>query len=180
MSIASMEARVSTIPAEDSLTSVVAPGGTVRSDPAGHSMRDQSPQGVVRVAGWGTAMAEADEVSVRLRNIEESLELLRKVLPQERVASERLDGIETALQGMRAEIAAAGGRTRSDWDLLSIAVRRAEVLKAVEGAALDRIAVLEKQLSTLERWVGSMVARGQTWGAIFFVLLAAGILTATK
>lgn len=69
---------------------------------------------------------------------------------------------------MRADVDAVGSRTRFDWELLSAAVRRAEVLKTMEETALDRIASLEKRHAELDGWVNTLLVRGQTWGLSSF------------
>jgi hypothetical protein len=167
-------------PSEDRSATVVALWAATRFDISVQSARDQKGQGAVYVAGWGTAMAEADEISTRLRGIEETVDLMRAALPREKAASERLDAIEKTLQGLQAEIETLGSRTRFDWELLSAAVRRADVLKTMEETAFTRIANLEKRHAALDGWVNSLWVRSQLWGAVFFVMLAAGIVAGAR
>lgn len=165
---------------EDRSASVVALGTASRSEISVQSARDQKVGGAVHVAGWGTAMADADDISMRLRGIEEAVDLMRAALPREKVASDRLDAIEKMLQGLRTDVEAVGSRARFDWELLSAAVRRADVLKTMEETALDRIASLEKRHAALDGWVNSLFVRSQMWGAVFFVMLAAGIIAGAR
>ena len=165
---------------EDRSASVVALGAASRSEISVQSVRDQKMAAPVHVAGWGPAMADADEISIRLRTIEDGFELMRAALPREKAANERFDAIEKQLQGLRADVDAVGSRTRFDWELLSAAVRRAEVLKTMEETALDRIASLEKRHAELDGWVNTLLVRGQTWGAVFFLMLAAGVVAGAR
>jgi hypothetical protein len=165
---------------EDRSASVVALGAASRSEISVQSARDQKIQTPVHVAGWGTAMADADDISTRLRAIEDGVELMRAVLPREKAANERLDAIEKQLQGLRTDVDAVGSRARFDWELLSAAVRRADILKATEESALDRIASLEKRHTELDGWVNTLLVRGQTWGAVFFLMLAAGVVAGAR
>lgn len=50
----------------------------------------------------------------------------------------------------------------------------------MEETALDRIASLEKRHAELDGWVNTLLVRGQTWGAVFFLMLAAGVVAGAR
>jgi len=140
-----------------------------------------APAPAMSVAGWGGAMAEPDRISVRLRRVEETIDLLRATLPGEQEAvTERIGAVESALDKLKTDVSANGYRERQDWDLLAGAVRRAEALKTMEedaGARLDRI---EQRQGALTGEIAALHRSCQLWGGALFLTLAVGLLAVAQ